>query len=154
MVAIDRLDRLRGHAGESADLPTSSPSRNSHVILLGNPGRTPEVCKLVEVLFIEALRSTAGPAAVPGLLRGLDDERLAVALGHIHESPASPWMVAQMAKELLRRKEGGIADISECVGYSSANMFSVAFSRHIGIPPTVYAQQQKVESHSSGSQIG
>lgn len=138
------------------------------------PARDVVLARLLEVLLIEALRSAVGSAGFPGLLRGLGDERLAVALRHIHEHPAMPWTVAQLAKEaalsrsvffdrfrravgvapmeyllhwrmalakdLLRRKQGGIADIAERVGYSSASTFSVAFARHVGVPPAAFAR--------------
>jgi AraC-like DNA-binding protein len=140
------------------------------------PARDVILARLLEVLLIEALRSTAGPAVSPGLLRGLADERLAVAIRQMHESPARPWTVAQLAKEaalsrsafferfsravgvapmeyllawrmamaknLLRRKAGGIAELAQRVGYSSASTFSVAFTRHVGLPPARYARQQ------------
>jgi AraC-like DNA-binding protein len=140
------------------------------------PARDVILARLLEVLLIEALRSTAGPAVSPGLLRGLADERLAVAIRQMHESPARPWTVAQLAKEaalsrsafferfsravgvapmeyllawrmamaknLLRRKAGGIAEVAQRVGYSSASTFSVAFTRHVGLPPARYARQQ------------
>lgn len=143
------------------------------------PGREVILSRLLEVLFIEALRSSAGTAASPGLLRGLADDHLAVALRRMHESPAQPWTVAQLAKEaalsrsvffarfsravgaapieyllawrmalaknLLRRKEGGIAEVAERVGYSSASTFSVAFTRHVGLPPARYAREQMVD---------
>jgi AraC-like DNA-binding protein len=51
------------------------------------------------------------------------------------------WRMA-LAKNLLRRKEGGIAEVAQRVGYSSASTFSVAFTRHVGLPPTRYAQEQ------------
>ena len=51
------------------------------------------------------------------------------------------WRMA-LAKDLLRRNAGGIAAIAERVGYSSASTFSVAFSRHVGLPPTQYAREQ------------
>lgn len=138
------------------------------------PGREVILAHLLEVLLIEALRSTAGTAASPGLLRGLADERLAVAIRHMHENTSRAWTVVELAKEaalsrsafferfsravgvapmeyllrwrmalaknLLRRKEGGVAEIAERVGYSSASAFSVAFTRHVGLPPTRYAQ--------------
>lgn len=47
-----------------------------------------------------------------------------------------------LAKSLLRRKEGGIAEFAERVGYSSASTFSVAFTRHVGRPPSQYAREQ------------
>jgi AraC-like DNA-binding protein len=140
------------------------------------PARDVILARLLEVLLIEALRSTAGTAASPGLLRGLADGRLAAAIRRMHESPTRPWTVAQLAKEaalsrsafferfsravgvapmqyllawrmalaknLLRRKEGGIAEVAERVGYSSASTFSVAFTRYVGLPPTRYAREQ------------
>ncbi|MGA8135664.1 MAG: AraC family transcriptional regulator [Pseudomonas gingeri] len=140
------------------------------------PAREVILERLLEVLLIEALRSTAGPATSPGLLRGLADERLAVAIRRMHESPTQAWTIAQLAKEaalsrsafferfnralgtapmaylltwrmalaknLLRRKEGGLAEIAQRVGYSSASAFSVAFTRHVGLPPTRYAQNE------------
>jgi AraC-like DNA-binding protein len=140
------------------------------------PARDVILARLLEVLFIEALRSTAGTAASPGLLRGLADSRLAAAIRVMHESPTRPWTVAQLAKEaalsrsafferfsravgvapmeyllawrmalaknLLRRKEGRIAEVAERVGYSSASTFSVAFTRYVGVPPARYAREQ------------
>jgi AraC-like DNA-binding protein len=140
------------------------------------PARDIILVRLLEVLLIEALRSTAGTAASPGLLRGLADGRLAAAIRRMHETPSRPWTVAQLAKEaalsrsaffsrfsqavgvapmeyllawrmalaknLLRRKQGGIAEVAKQVGYSSASTFSVAFTRSVGMPPTRYAQEQ------------
>jgi len=140
------------------------------------PARDVILARLLEVLLIEALRSTAGTGASPGLLRGLADGRLAAAIRQMHESPARPWTVTQLAQEaalsrsafferfsravgvapmeyllawrmaqaknLLRRKEGGITEIAERVGYSSASTFSVAFTRHVGLPPARYAREQ------------
>lgn len=142
------------------------------------PARDVILARLLEVLFIEALRSTAGTAASPGLLRGLADGRLALAIRQIHQSPTQPWTVAQLAKlaslsrsafferfsravgvtpmeyllgwrmalakNLLWRKEGGVAEIAERVGYSSASTFSVAFTRHVGVPPSRYAREPAV----------
>ena len=140
------------------------------------PARDVILARLLEVLLIEALRSTAGTAASPGLVRGLADARLAVAIRRMHESPTQAWTIAQLAKEaalsrsafferfsravgvapmeyllawrmalaknLLRRKEGGVAEVAERVGYSSASTFSVAFTRYVGLPPTRYAREQ------------
>lgn len=140
------------------------------------PARDVILARLLEVLLIEALRSTAGIAASPGLLRGLADERVAAAIRRMHESPASAWTVAllareaalsrsafferfqravgvapmeyllgwrmALAKDLLRRQTASVAEVAEQVGYGSASSFSVAFTRHVGRPPTHYAREQ------------
>ena len=49
------------------------------------------------------------------------------------------WRMA-LAKQLLRKNETGVAAIAERIGYSSASTFSVAFTRHVGQPPTHYAR--------------
>jgi AraC-like DNA-binding protein len=49
------------------------------------------------------------------------------------------WRMAT-AKDLLRKKQFGLAEIAERVGYSSASTFSTAFSRHVGQPPGRFAQ--------------
>lgn len=48
------------------------------------------------------------------------------------------WRMA-LAKDLLRR-DIGIAEVAERVGYGSASTFSTAFSRHVGAPPGQYAR--------------
>ena len=140
------------------------------------PARDVVLSRLLEVLLIEALRSTADEAAAPGLLRGIADERLCAAIRGIHAKPEQQWTVAQLAKEaalsrsaffarfqravgmapmaylltwrmalgkqLLLEKAGGIAEVAERVGYGSASAFSVAFTRHVGLPPTRYARGQ------------
>lgn len=49
------------------------------------------------------------------------------------------WRMA-VARDLLRRRDLGIAEVAERVGYSSASTFSTAFSRHVGQPPGRYAR--------------
>ncbi len=63
------------------------------------PAREVILAHLLEVLLMEALRSTAGTGASPGLLRGLADEQLAAAIRRMHESPTRAWTVAQLARE-------------------------------------------------------
>ena len=140
------------------------------------PAREIVLARLLEVLLIEALRSTAGTGASPGLVRALADGRLANAIRGMHQSPTRPWTIAQLAKEatlsrsafferftralgvppmeylltwrmalaknFLMQKDRGIAEVAQRVGYSSASTFSVAFARHVGVPPARYARQQ------------
>jgi len=140
------------------------------------PGREVVLERLLEVLLIEALRSSNNAETSPGLLRGLADIRLANAIRRIHESPAEPWTVALLAKEsalsrstfferfsaavgvtpmdyllswrmalarnfLDRRK--AIAEVAALVGYSSSSTFTVAFTRHTGMPPGQYSKSRQ-----------
>jgi AraC-like DNA-binding protein len=52
------------------------------------------------------------------------------------------WRMA-LAKDLLRRNEGRVAEVAQRVGYSSASTFSVAFTRHVGRPPAQYAREEQ-----------
>jgi AraC-like DNA-binding protein len=143
------------------------------------PAREVVLAHLLEVMLIEALRSTAGTAASPGLVRGLADSRLAAAIRAMHKAPTRAWTVVDLAKEsalsrttfferfqrmvgvtpmayllawrmalakdLLRQKKTGVAEIAEQVGYSSASTFSVAFSRHVGRTPSQFANELAVQ---------
>jgi len=62
------------------------------------PARELVLARLVELLLIEALRSTPGEDTPAGLLRGLADARLAPALRQMHAHLDRPWTVAQLAK--------------------------------------------------------
>lgn len=86
------------------------------------PGRDLVLSRFVEVLLIEALRSTATDRASPGLLRGLADARLAAAIRHMHSAPAHPWTVDELAKKAAL----------------SRSSFFERFSRSVGVPPMEY----------------
>ena len=86
------------------------------------PGRDLVLTRLVEVLLIEALRSTPGEDAPPGLLRGLADARLAPAIRQMHGQLARSWTVAQLAKTAAL----------------SRSAFFERFTRTVGLPPMEY----------------
>jgi AraC-like DNA-binding protein len=85
-------------------------------------GRDLVLTRLVEVLLIEALRSSPGEDAPPGLLRGLADARLAPAIRQIHGDPARSWTVSQLAKKAAL----------------SRSAFFERFTRAVGQPPMEY----------------
>ena len=85
-------------------------------------GRELVLTRLVEVLLIEALRSTSGEDAPPGLLRGLADARLALAMRQMHSDPARSWTVAELAKKAAL----------------SRSAFFDRFTRAVGLPPMEY----------------
>ncbi len=86
------------------------------------PGRDLVLTRLVEVLLIEALRSTSGHDAPPGLLRGLADIRIAPAMQQMHGHIARPWTMAQLAKKAAL----------------SRSAFFDRFTRTVGLPPMEY----------------
>jgi AraC-like DNA-binding protein len=86
------------------------------------PAREIVMSRLLEVLLIEALRSAAGTAASPGLVRGLSDPKLALALRRMHERPKDAWSVAQLAGE---------------AGMSRSSFFE-RFSCAVGLAPMEY----------------
>jgi len=106
------------------------PRLSTLVQLLGDETRTERpardivMARLLEVLLIEALRSGASTAASPGLVRGLSDPKLALALRLMHAQPAAPWSMLQLARE---------------AAMSRATFFE-RFSRAVGVTPMDYLQ--------------
>ena len=88
----------------------------------GKPGRELVLTRLVEVLLIEALRLTPDDGAPPGLLRGLGDARLALAIRQMHGQLARSWTVAQLARTAAL----------------SRSSFFDRFTRTVGLPPMEY----------------
>jgi transcriptional regulator GlxA family with amidase domain len=74
--------------------------------------------RLVELLLVEALRSTSGDDAPPGLLRGLADARLAPALREMHRDVARSWTVAQLARKAAVSRSAFFERFTRAVGLS------------------------------------
>lgn len=70
------------------------------------PGREVVLQHLLEVLLIEALRSAAKLGDMPGLVRGLSDDRLAIAIRGMHARPERGWTVAELAREAALSRSG------------------------------------------------
>lgn len=85
-------------------------------------GRDLILTRLVEVLLIEALRTTQGKDAPPGLLRGLADSRIAKALRHMHGDSERAWTIVELARE---------------AGMSRSAFFD-RFTRSVGLRPMEY----------------
>lgn len=85
-------------------------------------GRELVLTRLVEILLVEALRSTSGEDAPPGLLRGLADPRLARAIRQMHAQLTRAWTVAELAKAAAL----------------SRSVFFERFTRTVGLPPMEY----------------
>lgn len=88
------------------------------------PGRVLILERLVEVLFVEALRfrSSTTASEEQGLLAGLSDPALARTLREIHVDVTRRWTVEQLART---------------AGMSRAT-FAERFARKVGMPPMQY----------------
>ncbi|TJY63298.1 AraC family transcriptional regulator [Sinimarinibacterium sp. CAU 1509] len=91
-------------------------------------GRELVLTRLVEVLLVEALRVAPADGAPPGLLRGLADPRIALALRNIHQYPDRPWTIAALA---------GTAALSR-------SAFFERFAQMVGLPPMEYLQAWRI----------
>jgi AraC-like DNA-binding protein len=79
-------------------------------------------------------------ARTAGLSRSAFFERFTRTVGRPPMEYLLAWRMA-VAKDLLRRRDLGLAEVAERVGYGSASTFSTAFSRHVGRPPGRYARE-------------
>ena len=80
------------------------------------PAREIVMARLLEVLLIEALRSTTSVSTSASLVRGLSDPRLTLALRLMHQRPSESWTVAQLAREALMSRSAFFERFSETVG--------------------------------------
>lgn len=86
------------------------------------PARDIVLSRLLEVLFIEALRATSETATSQGLARGLADPRVAHAIRAMHEQPAHAWTMAGLARQATL----------------SRSAFFERFKRTVGVAPMAY----------------
>jgi AraC-like DNA-binding protein len=92
------------------------------------PARDVVLEHLLQVLLIEALRSSTGTGATPGLLRGLADDRLTGPLRALHAAPRRAWSIAELARE------AGL----------SRSAFFTRFDRVVGMAPMEYLQSWRM----------
>lgn len=85
--------------------------------------------RLVELLLVEAMRATPPEQAPPGLLRGLGDPRLAVALEQMHGGVDQPWTVERLARAAAL----------------SRSSFYERFTRAVGVAPMEYLLAWRME---------
>ncbi|CAB3749050.1 AraC family transcriptional regulator [Paraburkholderia humisilvae] len=80
------------------------------------PAREIVMARLLEVLLIEAFRSTASTGTSQGLVRALADPRLAQALRRMHERPEVQWNVMQLAREAAMSRSAFFERFRHAVG--------------------------------------
>jgi AraC-like DNA-binding protein len=93
------------------------------------PGSEFMLSRLVGMMLVEAMRSTTAGSAPPGLLRGLGDDRLAVALQLMHSRVDHPWTVGELASAAAL----------------SRSAFFERFNRTIGVTPMEYLVAWRME---------
>jgi AraC-like DNA-binding protein len=105
------------------------------VSLVAEETESPAPCalileRLVEVLLVEAMRLRTAPSGgiEQGLIAGLADPMLAVALRAMHADVAYGWTVARLART---------AGVSRAV-------FAERFTRTLGMPPMQYLMQWRM----------
>lgn len=92
--------------------------------VISRPGRALVLDRLLEITLVEVLRqrSDQGDAVRPGLLEGLADPQINVALKLIHNDAKYPWTVSELA-----RRSG-----------MSRSAFAARFAETVGAPPIAY----------------
>src|SRR5690606_7182708 len=93
------------------------------------PGGRAGLSRLAPLLMSQVMPAHSSGDAPPGLLRGLGDERLAVALQLMHEYPERPWTVAQLATAAAL----------------SRSSFFERFTRTVGVAPMEYLLAWRME---------
>ncbi|WP_064696912.1 AraC family transcriptional regulator [Rhizobium aegyptiacum] len=114
---LPRIIHIRGDSRLSAIVQLVTDEAHAE-----RPGKNMILARLLEVLLVEALRSNAGEKAPLGILRGLSDARLSLAIRRLHENPAREWTVEQLAGEAAL----------------SRSAFFNRFRRAVGLAPMEY----------------
>lgn len=91
-------------------------------------GRALVLTRLIEIMLVEALRSAPANVITTGLLAGLRDPQLAVALRVIHTKTGHPWTLTTLAREAAM----------------SRSSFAERFARVIGMTPWNYLLQWRL----------
>jgi AraC-like DNA-binding protein len=121
----DQSDGLLRHFIDAALAESSSPRSGGQGVL----------ARLSELMFIEVVRrylATLPPDGV-GWLSGLRDEQVGRVLENLHQRPAHPWTLEDLAKE---------------VGMSRS-MVAERFAHFVGVPPIQYLTQWRMQLAAS-----
>ncbi|MEP6622662.1 MAG: AraC family transcriptional regulator, partial [bacterium] len=98
---------------------------------LARVGRETMLTRMAELLFMEVVRQYVEqlPAQQMGWLGGLKDPVVGPALTHLHERPAHPWTLAELA--------GTIA--------SSRSVLAERFTQLVGVAPMLYLMRWRMQ---------
>lgn len=123
--ATGQPDSMTRKLVELAVAETTAPKSGSECAL----------ARLSELLFVEVVRRYASslPAEQVGWFAGLRDESIGKALQKLHQRPAHPWILEELAKE---------------VGLSRS-MLAERFAHFVGMPPIQYLAQWRIQLAAS-----
>ncbi len=94
------------------------------------PGGTTMLTRMAELMFVEVVRRyTEGLSRQHGWLAGLSDPVVAPALAALHERPAHPWTLAELAR----------------VAATSRTVLTERFSQTVGMPPMQYLTEWRLQ---------
>jgi AraC-like DNA-binding protein len=126
--ALPRRMHIRGIArGWLAEFPREVVAESQ----LGRVGSETKLTRMAELMFIEVVRRQLEslPPQQTGWLAGLRDPIVAPALAHMHERPAHPWTLAELARAIA----------------TSRTVLAERFSQLVGVPPMQYLTQWRLQ---------
>lgn len=122
--ALPPVVHVRGDHGAPASWLETTLQFISSEMHSGEPGASTVVARLVDVLFVQAIRTylSQSPARGGSWLRALVDPQIGRALSLIHEQPDAPWTVQALAERVAM----------------SRSAFSARFRDLVEEPPLTY----------------
>jgi AraC-like DNA-binding protein len=90
-------------------------------VLEKRAGQSLVLTRLVEVMLVEALRSAPAALVSTGLLAGLRDPQLAMALRAIHTRMSQPWTLVTLAREAGMSRSSFAGRFAQVIGLTPLN---------------------------------
>lgn len=128
---LPRLLKITTTPAEDDGFIESSLRFATQRLMKGEVGESSVMCRLSELLFVEAVRRYAAglPEGQAGWLAGMRDPQVGKALALIHARPAEPWTAEALAGEVAL----------------SRSAFTERFTQLIGVPPKRYLLQWRLQ---------
>lgn len=128
LAALPRRMHVPGIAtGWLSELPRQAVAESRRA----RPGGATMLTRMAELMFVEVIRRhmESLPEDQAGWLAGLRDPLVAPALALLHERPAHPWTLAELAQECA----------------TSRSVLAERFSQLVGLPPMQYLTQWRLQ---------
>lgn len=109
-------------------------------------GRSLVLTRLIEVMLVEALRSAPAGLTPAGLLAGLRDPQLSIALRGIHTRTAHPWTLASLASEAAMSRSSFAERFARVVGMTPLNYL---LKWRLAVAKDLLAREQKTVTETA-----